>query len=107
MNTEITNAFKLTGSVAIVTGGGAGIGRAIAIMFARSGAKVVVSDLKEETAKAVADEIKAIGGEATGLACDVTNEDALVDLVDRTVEAFGKVTILVNNAGVAARSPST
>jgi 7-alpha-hydroxysteroid dehydrogenase len=105
MNTEITNAFKLTGSVAIVTGGGAGIGRAIAIMFARSGAKVVVSDLKEETAKAVADEIKAIGGEATGLACDVTNEDALVDLVDRTIEAFGKVTILVNNAGGGGPKP--
>lgn len=105
MSTDITSAFKLTDSVAIVTGGGAGIGRAIAVMFARAGAKVAVSDLKEETAKTVADEIKASGGEAIGLACDVTHEEALANLVARTVEAFGKVTILVNNAGGGGPKP--
>lgn len=105
MNTEITNAFKLSGDVAIITGGGAGIGRAIAVMFAKAGAKVAVSDLKEETAAAVADEIKAAGGEAIGVACDVTNDDALANLVDRTLEAFGKVTILVNNAGGGGPKP--
>lgn len=105
MSADISKAFQLTGGAAIVTGAGAGIGRAIAVMFARAGAKVAVSDLKEETAKAVADEIKAAGGDAIGLACDVTNEQALAQLVDRTVEAFGKVTILVNNAGGGGPKP--
>ncbi len=105
MSTPTSDPFQLQGQVAIVTGAGAGIGRAIAETFARAGAKVAVSDLKEETAAAVADEIKAAGGEAIGVACDVTNEDALAQLVDQTVAAFGKVSILVNNAGGGGPKP--
>lgn len=101
----VINKFSLSGQVAIVTGGGAGIGRGISELFAGAGAKVVVSDLKVETAQAVADAIKANGGEAIGVACDVTNEDARKALVDEAVKAFGKVSILVNNAGGGGPKP--
>jgi 7-alpha-hydroxysteroid dehydrogenase len=97
--------FSLSGDVAIVTGAGAGIGRAIAIMFAGAGARVVVSDLKTETAEAVAAEIKKAGGHAIGLACNVTKESDLVAVAAAAVKAFGKVTILVNNAGGGGPKP--
>lgn len=97
--------FTLSGQVAIVTGAGAGIGRAIAMAFARAGASVAASDLRSDAAQAVADEISASGGQANGLACDVTKEDDLVALVDATLKRFGKVTVLVNNAGGGGPKP--
>ncbi len=105
MNLAVLNAFKLDGQVAIVTGGGAGIGRGIAELFAQAGAAVVVSDLKEETAAVVADQINTNGGRAVAVACDVTNDEALANLVNTAISAFGKITILINNAGGGGPKP--
>ncbi len=102
---SVHDAFSLAGQVAIVTGGGAGIGRAIAELFAAAGAAVVVCDLKKETADEVASGIVANGGRAIGVACDVTNGDARKALVDAAVAQFGKINILVNNAGGGGPKP--
>ncbi len=99
------NAFRLDGDVAVVTGAGAGIGRAIALTFAGAGASVVVSDLKGDAAETVAAEITAAGGKAVGVACNVTREEDLAAVVETAVSSFGKLTILVNNAGGGGPKP--
>jgi 7-alpha-hydroxysteroid dehydrogenase len=101
----ITDMFRLNGQVAIVTGGGAGIGRAISETFAEAGASVAVSDLKADMAEAVAATIRSSGGKAFGIACDVTDETARVRLVEAARSEYGKITILVNNAGGGGPKP--
>jgi 7-alpha-hydroxysteroid dehydrogenase len=95
----------LDGDVAIVTGSAAGIGRAIALTFAQYGAAVVVTDLRKEGAATVARDITDQGGKAIGLECDVTQEAHLTAVIDQTVRAFGKISILVNNAGGGGPKP--
>lgn len=97
--------MRLEGKVAIVTGGAQGIGRASALRFAGEGAKVVIADLQEDGAIAVADEIGRLGGEAMGMAVDVRNREQVQTVVDATVERFGSVNILMNNAGVIRITP--
>jgi NAD(P)-dependent dehydrogenase (short-subunit alcohol dehydrogenase family) len=90
--------FDLTDKVAIVTGGSRGIGREIALAFASAGARVVVASRKQEGVDAVAAEITQQGGTALAVAAHMGEEEAVVTLVRRAVEAFGGVDITVNNA---------
>jgi NAD(P)-dependent dehydrogenase (short-subunit alcohol dehydrogenase family) len=98
--------MKLKDKVAIVTGAGQGIGRGIALVFAREGAKVVIGELREHRAARTADEIRAEGGTALGLAVDVSRRDQIDALVARTAREFGRIDVVVNNAqGMHSHKP--
>lgn len=102
-----TNAFRLDGKVAWITGGSYGIGFAIASAYAQMGAKIVFNDLNEEKMKMGIESYKKIGIDARGFVCDVTKEDQVVALVDEIIKEFGHLDILVNNAGIIKRIPMT
>jgi NAD(P)-dependent dehydrogenase (short-subunit alcohol dehydrogenase family) len=97
---------RLAGSVAIVTGAGQGIGRGIALVFAREGARVCVAELKTHRAERTAEEIRAAGGEALAVTTDVARRADVEAMVDAAVRRWGTLDVLVNNAhGFGARAP--
>src|SRR5579859_3573004 len=91
---------RLTGRVALVTGAGRGIGAATAKRLAEEGARVTLADLDVEGCQRVAEEIAALGSEATAVRCDVSQSADAQQAVDTAIEKFGQLDILVNNAGI-------
>lgn len=98
---------RLANKVAIVTGGGSGIGKATALLFAQEGAAVVVADLDAATARATVDEITAAGGQASAVRANVTQSSDLEAVVAKAVQDYGKLDIFFNNAGIGKRVPLT
>jgi len=92
--------MKLEGKVALITGGAQGIGRAIALLLAREGAKVVISDINLEKARETCREIEALGREALAVGGNVADAREAEAMVQQTIEKFGRMDILVNNAGI-------
>ncbi len=92
--------LNLKGKVAVITGARRGMGKSHALLFAKSGAKVVVSDISQEECQLVVDEIKKNGEEAMAIKCDVTKKAEVDNMIKQAVDKWGKVDILVNNAGI-------
>lgn len=92
--------MKLNNKVAIITGGSKGIGLGIATVFSRQGAKVVVAARGAEAGEQAAEDLRSKGGEAVFIACDVSNENQVKAMVQTTIDVYGRLDVLVNNAGV-------
>lgn len=95
-----TDGMGISGKVAVVTGAGQGIGRAIALGFGREGAKVIIGDQNQATGREVESEIRSTGGLALAVETDVTERGQIENLLQRSIETFGPVDIWVNNAGL-------
>ena len=94
------STIQLNGKVCVVTGAASGIGKRIAEVYAEAGGKVVIADLNLDAAEATAQSIRDAGGEALGVAIDVTNEQQVIDGIAITVATYGQVDVLVSNAGI-------
>src|SRR5882757_9350424 len=100
---QVANAdprLLLKDKVAIVTGSGRGIGRAIATVLMQAGASIVISDMNEELCKKTADELSAEGGSVMSVVCNVTNSESIDKMVEAVVAKWGRIDVLVNNAGI-------
>jgi NAD(P)-dependent dehydrogenase (short-subunit alcohol dehydrogenase family) len=97
----------LQNHIAVVTGAGSGIGRAIALGYAREGASIVLLDINEKTAAEAAEEIRGAGGKAQSFALDVTRREDCIAIAKQVAEKIGRVSILVNNAGINRRNAFT
>ena len=99
-------SLSAAGKIVVVTGASKGLGRAMALGFGEAGADVVVASRKLETCRQVANEISALGGQALAVSCHVGEWDQCQSLVDAAVDRFGRIDVLVNNAGIAPVPPS-
>jgi len=102
----MSNIFDLSGKVAIVTGGAGGIGKTLSIGLAQNGADVVVTSRTLSKLEPVAAEIKALGKKSLAIACDVTDEQSVNNMVDQVVKEFSHIDLLVNVAGTIVRDPA-
>ena len=96
---SLNELFKLRGEVALISGGGDGIGRAMALALAEAGSTVVVFSRRIEKCEEVAHEIASQGGQALAIGCDILQEADLEHVVGKTLQAFGKIDVLINNSG--------
>lgn len=97
--------MRLKDQTAVVTGGARGIGRAMALAFAREGSDVLVADLLADEAQQVSDEIRALGRRSVSFRIDVSSGDQVLEMVEVALDAFGRIDILANAAGIFVRSP--
>jgi NAD(P)-dependent dehydrogenase (short-subunit alcohol dehydrogenase family) len=102
----VETLFRLNGQIAVVTGGGSGIGRSTATLLAQAGARVTVADRDQTAASETVTDIEAQGGVAFAMEVDVTDESAIERLFEAIMQREGRVDLLVNNAGLAIRKPS-
>lgn len=101
----MTQATRLEGKVAIITGAGGGQGRAASLLFAREGARVIVVDIRPEAAEETTAQIRRAGGEAVAITGDVAEPDTNRHMVDAAMSEYGRVDVLYCNAGLVARGP--
>jgi len=97
--------MRLKDKVAIITGGGRGIGKAIALGFAHQGAHIVVAARTESEVILVSDKIREMGRESLGIVCDISDENQVKNLVDATFNKFNRIDVLINNAGIGSMRP--
>lgn len=97
--------MRLKDKVAIITGGGRGIGKAIALGFANQGAHIVVAARTESEVIEVAGKVKKLGRESLGIVCDISDENQVKNLIDATINKFKRVDVLINNAGIGSMRP--
>lgn len=97
--------MRLKDKVAIITGGGRGIGKAIALGFAHQGSHIVVAARTESEVILVSDKIREMGRESLGIVCDISDENQVKNLVDATLNKFKRVDVLINNAGIGSMRP--
>ncbi len=103
---KVSEMLDLKGKVAVVTGGGRGIGKFIATGLAEAGADIVIASRKVQNCEKVCDELKVLGGKTLAVKCDMASDDDIKGLVDATMKEFGKIDILVNNAGITWGAPT-
>jgi 3-oxoacyl-[acyl-carrier protein] reductase len=97
---RVEEELKLTGKVALVTGGAQGIGKEVALLLARNGANIIVSDINLEKAEETSKEIELIGPKTMAIKVDVANSKEVERMMEAIIEKFGKIDILINNAGI-------
>lgn len=98
---SVLDLFKLEGRVSIVTGGSRGLGQAMAQGLAEAGSHIVIADIDQDAADRTAEAFRALGVQALAIQTDVTSEDQVQDMVDKVMSRFGKIDVLINNAGIA------
>jgi NAD(P)-dependent dehydrogenase (short-subunit alcohol dehydrogenase family) len=103
---DMANLFDLTDRVAVVTGGGRGIGREIADTLAEAGAKIALAELDRESGEKAAVELRASGHEAIAVQTDVRQSESVNNAIDQVIQHFGKIDILVANAGICVNTPA-